>query len=279
MICFLFLVIFGQIKPILHFGKFPFGLIHQKSTTVYECLSKIWGAFLGDQPKWKTSTPVLQSMAQLRPTMGNHLTTNWSWKFTTRPCWCFWSYSPRTFEAQHQGLDWAQYKGLCAQIGLHPWLAKPPPIPWDQAGGRSVERWRGEPFVPQHETPRLEHDQSSTCSQVDQTNTQSYPSRSHHDHTNLIIKLVVPYKSNSLQAIFLLWFRLAAPEDVPAALQRAINSGSSTARASENDVILFVKKYISDVELAQEPLLVMTETRAAGFNLIPNTKTLSLFLV
>ena len=131
MICFLFLVIFGQIKPILHFGKFPFGLIHQKSPTVYECLSKIWGAFLGDQPKWKTSTPVLQSMAQLRPTMGNHLTTNWSWKFTTRPCWCFWSYSPRTFEAQHQGLDWAQYKGLCAQIGLHPWLAKPPPIPWD----------------------------------------------------------------------------------------------------------------------------------------------------
>ncbi len=46
--------------------------------------------------------------------------------------------------------------------------------------------------------------------------------------------------------------------------------------ASDSDVIVFVKKYISDPELAQEPLLVMTATRASGFNLVPNAKTLSL---
>ena len=87
----------------------------------------------------------------------------------------------------------------------------------------------------------------------------------------------ISFKKNIIEKNNILnWFSSFNPEDVPAVLQRAINSGSSRAMASDSDVIVFVKKYISDPELAQEPLLVMTATRASGFNLVPNAKTLSL---
>jgi hypothetical protein len=61
---------------------------------------------------------------------------------------------------------------------------------------------------------------------------------------------------------------------VPAPLARSINSGSSREPASDGDVILFVKKYICDTALAQEPLLVLKESRASHFSLVPDTKIL-----
>ena len=61
---------------------------------------------------------------------------------------------------------------------------------------------------------------------------------------------------------------------MPAPLARSINSGSSREPASDGDVILFVKKYICDTELAQEPLLVLKESRASNFSLVPDTKIL-----
>lgn len=64
------------------------------------------------------------------------------------------------------------------------------------------------------------------------------------------------------------------PVDVPAALARAINQGSSREMPSQGDVILFIKKYISDDELSQEPMLVLKESRARDFVLNPQTKTL-----
>ena len=68
------------------------------------------------------------------------------------------------------------------------------------------------------------------------------------------------------------------PADVPAALARNINHGSSRAAKCDGDVILFVKKFISDDELSQEPLLVMNETRASGFSLVPTTKIFAWYL-
>lgn len=62
--------------------------------------------------------------------------------------------------------------------------------------------------------------------------------------------------------------------DVPPALATNINSGSYRGAESPQDVICFVKKYISSSELAQDPLLVMTEGRGANFNLVPATKML-----
>ena len=141
-------------------------------------------------------------MAQLRPAVGNYLTTDWSWKFATRPCWCLWSYSPRTFKAQYQGLDWAQYKGLCTQIGLHSWLAKPPPIPWGQAGGRSFERWWREPSVPQHEAPRWVGLTNSSMTDAF-TTVEHVPKMKLYYHTNLVNKPAVLFQSNNLQQIYL----------------------------------------------------------------------------
>lgn len=42
----------------------------------------------------------------------------------------------------------------------------------------------------------------------------------------------------------------------------------------QGDVICFVKKFICDSSLAQDPLLVMTHERAFGFAMIPEDKSL-----
>ena len=60
--------------------------------------------------------------------------------------------------------------------------------------------------------------------------------------------------------------------DVPPALARSINHGSSQAPRCDGDVILFLKKIISDDELSQSPLLVMPESRSANFTFVPTTK-------
>lgn len=63
--------------------------------------------------------------------------------------------------------------------------------------------------------------------------------------------------------------------DVPPAFTNTINSGSFRGQPSPHDVVCFIKKYISDSELAQDPLLVMTYGRAHNFNLVPAAKMLT----
>jgi hypothetical protein len=63
--------------------------------------------------------------------------------------------------------------------------------------------------------------------------------------------------------------------DVPPVFADSINSGSYRGVASPEDAICFIKKYISDAELAQDPLLVMTAGRARNFQLVPTTKLLT----
>ena len=63
--------------------------------------------------------------------------------------------------------------------------------------------------------------------------------------------------------------------DVPPVFADSINSGSYRGVASPEDGICFIKKFISDSELAQDPLLVMTAGRAQNFQLVPTTKLLT----
>ena len=44
-----------------------------------------------------------------------------------------------------------------------------------------------------------------------------------------------------------------------------------------HDVICFIKKYICDAQLAQDPMLVLTHHRASGFSLLPTEKILGYF--
>lgn len=64
------------------------------------------------------------------------------------------------------------------------------------------------------------------------------------------------------------------PADVPPAFTDGINHGSFVGQPSDHDVITFIKKHISDHELAQPPMLVLTHLRASRMNLTPTTKTL-----
>lgn len=64
------------------------------------------------------------------------------------------------------------------------------------------------------------------------------------------------------------------PADVPPAFARNINHGSFRGAPSDFDVITFIKKHICDSELSQEPMLVLTNHRAARMDLVPTTKLL-----
>ena len=61
-----------------------------------------------------------------------------------------------------------------------------------------------------------------------------------------------------------------ALSDVPPAF--TINKGSYRGLESPEDVVCFIKKYISDSCLSQDPLLVMTKSRAMNFQLVPDQK-------
>ena len=74
-----------------------------------------------------------------------------------------------------------------------------------------------------------------------------------------------------------LWLPLA---DLPENLQSRIDAGSIRAIPSPNDCICLVKQYMGSEQLAQRPLLVLTEARAQRVGLVPSQKQLNIsFLV
>ena len=62
--------------------------------------------------------------------------------------------------------------------------------------------------------------------------------------------------------------------DLPAGMAQNVNQGSFRGQPSPRDAVCCIKRYISDKELSQEPLLVLTQGRADGFNLLPTQKSL-----
>ena len=66
--------------------------------------------------------------------------------------------------------------------------------------------------------------------------------------------------------------------DVPPSYTDSINRSSFLGARSPQDMICFIKKYISDSTLAQPPLLVMTHGRSSTFNLVPDLKILAFIL-
>ena len=64
------------------------------------------------------------------------------------------------------------------------------------------------------------------------------------------------------------------PEDVPPSLERVIDHGSWRGPHSGHDVICFVKRYISDKVLSQDPLLVLPHNDGAMLSLVPPSKSL-----
>lgn len=61
---------------------------------------------------------------------------------------------------------------------------------------------------------------------------------------------------------------------MPPTFTDRINVGSFRGVPSPQDSVCFIKKYISDSELAQDPLLVMTHVRATNMSLVPESKIL-----
>lgn len=55
--------------------------------------------------------------------------------------------------------------------------------------------------------------------------------------------------------------------DLPEALRQRVDNSRRPPHA--NDIICLVKKYISDDGLAQEPLLVMPDSLACNFSIVP----------
>jgi len=61
-------------------------------------------------------------------------------------------------------------------------------------------------------------------------------------------------------------------------LRNNIDQGSWRGVEHRDDVVALVKRYISDGELAQKPLLVMPHSRVGLVRMVPTNKRLSIVL-
>lgn len=200
---------------------------------------------------------------QLRSSMGNYSKKSGPWEFPSEHWWCCSGYPTWTEQTQHSGLDWTQLSGQCPKVRVCAWLEISSTVVGCQTG-RWTSSWpKWEPPFSQHAAPRHQGFQM-----VSQWFSAGYMGMVFPQEK---IEATTPWPAKPPKPS-------EPPADVPAALARNINHGSSRAAKCDGDVILFVKKFISDDELSQEPLLVMNETRASGFSLVPTTKIFAWYL-
>ena len=62
-------------------------------------------------------------------------------------------------------------------------------------------------------------------------------------------------------------------KDLPDRAQARVDSGSIRAPPSGNDCVCLVKQYMGSAELAQPPLLILTEARARRVGLVPSERS------